>query len=61
MERLGLMVDREANARTNRALKLRLQRARLHQAACIKDLNLRASRGLDQRLMLEFAAGFDGT
>ena len=54
-ERLGLMVDREASARANRALKSRMKRARFHQPACIEDLNFRASRGLDQRLMLELA------
>ncbi len=56
MERLGLMVDREASARANRALKLRLRRAHLHQAACIEDLDFCAPRGLDQRLMLDLAS-----
>lgn len=50
-ERLGLMVDREANDRENRRLKTRLKKARLRQNACIEDIDFRHPRGLDKSLM----------
>ena len=42
MERLGLLLDRETSDRASRALQSRLRRARLHQAACMEDLDYRA-------------------
>jgi len=56
MERLGLLLDREASERANRALQSRLRRAKLHQTACMEDLDYRTDRGLDQRLMLSLAS-----
>jgi DNA replication protein DnaC len=50
-ERLGLLVDREANDRENRRLKTRLKKARLKQNACIEDIDFRHPRGLDKSLM----------
>jgi DNA replication protein DnaC len=50
-ERLGLLVDREANDRENRRLKTRLKKARLKQNACIEDIDFRHPRGLDKALM----------
>ena len=50
-ERLGLMVDREANYRENRKLKTRLKNAKLKQSACIEDIDFRHPRGLDKSLM----------
>ena len=50
-ERLGLLVDREANDRENRRLKTRLRKARLRQNACIEDIDFRHPRGLDKSLM----------
>ena len=50
-ERLGLMVDREANYREDRRLKTRLKKARLKQNACIEDIDFRHPRGLDKSLM----------
>lgn len=50
-ERLGLMVDREANYRENRRLKTRLKKAKLKQNACIEDIDFRHPRGLDKSLM----------
>ena len=44
-ERLGLMVDREANYRENRRLKTRLKKAKLKQSACIEDIDFRHPRG----------------
>ena len=37
-ERLGLLVDREWDARENRRLAARLKAARLKQAACVEDI-----------------------
>ena len=50
-ERLGLIVDREANDRENRRLKTRLRKAKLKQNACIEDIDFRHPRGLDKSLM----------
>ena len=50
-ERLGLLVDREANDRENRRLTTRLKKARLRQNACIEDIDFRHPRGLDKSLM----------
>ena len=50
-ERLGLLVDREANDRENRRLKTRLRKARLRQNACMEDIDFRHPRGLDKSLM----------
>lgn len=55
MERLGLLVDREAAFRYNERLKSRLRRAHLRQQACIEDLDYRSGRGLDKRLVLHLA------
>jgi DNA replication protein DnaC len=49
-ERLGLLVDRELTERENRRLKMRLDKARLGQAAAIEDVDLRTPRGLDRAL-----------
>lgn len=58
MDRLGEMVDREANRRESIRLKSRLRRARLRQQACMQDIDYRMHRGLDRRLML-YLAGCD--
>ena len=55
MERLGLLVDREASVRESARLKARLRRAHLRQQACVEDLDYRTERGLDHRLMLHLA------
>jgi DNA replication protein DnaC len=56
-ERLGLLVDREWTRRENSRLQRLLKAARFHQQACIEDLDLTPSRGLDRRLVLELAEG----
>jgi DNA replication protein DnaC len=56
-ERLGLLVDRECTRRENNRLQRLLKAARFHQQACIEDLDLAPSRGLDRRLVLELAEG----
>lgn len=54
-ERLGLLVDREWDARENRGLTRRLQVARLKVPACVEDLDFRADRGLDKSALLRLA------
>jgi len=56
MERLGLLVDREATERTNRRLTSRLKKASLRQQACFEDIDFRTPRGLDKKLMLALAS-----
>jgi DNA replication protein DnaC len=54
-ERLALLVDRECTSRHDRRIQRRVQQAGLPQPACIEDLDLSASRGLDRRFILELA------
>jgi DNA replication protein DnaC len=56
-ERLGLLVDREAQDRENRRLARHLKAARLRSDAVIEDLDLRGPRGLDRATMLGLAEG----
>ena len=56
-DRLGLLVDQEADARDSRRLKTRLRMAKLRYPAAVEDLDLRAPRGLDRRLVAELATG----
>lgn len=56
-ERLGLLVDREWDARENRRLAARLKTARLKQAAAIEDLDFTVPRGLDRGQVLSLAGG----
>lgn len=51
LERLGLLVDREATVREDQRLKSRLRRAHLRQQACVEDLDYRTGRGLDRLLI----------
>ncbi len=39
LERLGLLVDREATMRDNRRLKSRLSKAKLRQSAAVEDID----------------------
>ena len=54
-ERLGLLVDREAQDRENRRLARRLKAAKLRSDAVIEDLDLRTPRGLDRSTILSLA------
>ena len=54
-ERIGLLVDREWDARENRGLTRRLQVARLKVPACIEDIDFRSPRGLDRGTILSLA------
>lgn len=50
-ERLGLLIDAEVSARENRRLQQRLRKARLHQSACIEDIDYHSPRHLDKPLL----------
>jgi DNA replication protein DnaC len=54
-ERLGLLLDREADARDSRRLKSRLKQAKLRADAALEDIDYRSPRGLDKALMLRLA------
>ena len=54
-ERLGFIVDREHTERYNRRLRTRLRKAKLRINATIEDIDYRAQRGLDKRMMLSMA------
>jgi hypothetical protein len=47
-ERFALLVDRQHTAALNAALAQRLRRAGMRQDACLENLDLRTSRGLDR-------------
>ncbi len=54
-ERLGLLVDREADERENKRLTTRLKKARLRQTNCVEDIDFRTPRGMDKNLILSLA------
>ena len=54
-ERLGLLVDREADERENKRLNTRLKKARLRQTSCVEDIDFRTPRGMDKNLILSLA------
>lgn len=56
-DRLGLLIDKEADARDSRRLKMRLRVAKLRYPAAIEDLDLRQPRGLDKATIMELASG----
>lgn len=51
--RLSIMIDREYYLRENRRLKRRLAQAKLHQQACVEDIDYQHPRGLDKSSFLE--------
>ncbi len=55
-ERLGLLVDREMTARSDRRLTTRLRQAKLRLSASLEDLDSRHPRGLDKSLILRLAS-----
>lgn len=57
-ERVGLLLDREVNSRDAKRLDRLLKSARLKfPQACLEDVDYRASRGLDRRLLATLAGG----
>lgn len=53
--RIALLVDREWLLRENRRITRRLQQAKLHQSACIEDINYEKSRGLVKAKITELS------
>ena len=54
-ERLGLLVDRELTARSDRRLTTRLRQAKLRLSASLEDIDYRHPRGLDKAVMARLA------
>ena len=54
-ERLGLLVDREADLRQTRQMQSRLRKAKLRQNAVIEDIDFKQPRGLDRSLVHKLA------
>jgi DNA replication protein DnaC len=54
-DRLGLLVDREAQERDNRRLQRLLKAAKLRASACVEDVDFRHPRGLDRSQLLSLA------
>jgi DNA replication protein DnaC len=55
-ERLGLLVDREAQDRANRRLDRNLKTAKLRSVACVEDIDFGHPRGLDRSVVLSLAS-----
>jgi DNA replication protein DnaC len=56
-DRLGLLVDKETDARDNRRLATRLKAAKLRHPATIEDIDFRAPRGLDRSVIVALSQG----
>jgi DNA replication protein DnaC len=54
-DRLGLLADREADARDSRQLARRLKAAKLRYPAAVEDIDFRSPRGLDRTTVLSLA------
>lgn len=54
-DRLGLLVDKEADWRDSRRLANRLKAAKLRHPATVEDIDFRAPRGLDRAMILSLA------
>ena len=54
-DRVSMLVDREWSDRESRRLTRRLQAAKLREQACVEDIDYRAKRGLDRRLVTRLA------
>jgi len=54
-DRLGLLADREADARDSRRLANRLKAAKLRYPAAVEDIDFRTPRGLDRGMMASLA------
>lgn len=54
-DRLGLLVDKEADARDTRRLASRLKAAKLRYPAAIEDIDFRTPRGLDRSVIASLA------
>lgn len=54
-DRLGLLVDKETDARDTRRLATRLKTAKLRHQGVVEDIDFRAPRGLDRSIVLSLA------
>jgi DNA replication protein DnaC len=54
-DRLGLLVDKEADARDSRRIATRLKTAKLRYPAALEDVDFRSPRGLDRSVVLSLA------
>lgn len=54
-DRLGLLADKEADARDSRRLATRLKAAKLRYPAAVEDIDFRAPRGLQRAEILQLA------
>ncbi|MGH9124316.1 MAG: IS21-like element helper ATPase IstB [Acidimicrobiales bacterium] len=54
-DRLGLLVDKEADARDSRRIATRLKAAKLRYPAAVEDIDFRAPRGLDRPVIAALA------
>jgi len=55
-ERLGMLVDRETQDRSNRRLERNLKAAKLRVSACVEDIDFRHPRGLDRAVVMGLAS-----
>jgi DNA replication protein DnaC len=55
-DRLGLLVDAELIAKENQGLQTRLKNARLRLAACMEDIDLKTSRGIDRSALVALSS-----
>lgn len=56
-DRLGMMLDREVVARSNRRLERRIKQAGFkHRSACMEDIDYRSDRGLDRSLLMSLSS-----
>ena len=56
-DRLGLLVDKEADARESRRLATRLKSAKLRYPAAVEDVDFRTPRGLERSVIVTLAQG----
>ena len=56
-ERLALLVDLQCTSRDDRRLQRLIKLAAFSQPACIEDLEIAPTRGLERRFILELAQG----
>ena len=56
-ERLGLLIDREAQERDNRRLTTRLRNAHLRQEACVENIDYTPHRRLDKSIIKNLSSG----
>jgi DNA replication protein DnaC len=55
-DRLGLLVDHEAQERCNRRLNRNLKTAKLRATACVEDIDFHKPRGLDRSVVLSLSS-----